>query len=201
MNWSNSMCSDEYELRPLSRPAALLRTIGVAVSLVFASAAFGADEPGAPVPKPDVKVGDRWTYRITTHQTNVPRSTTSESRVTFVGPDVILTVETRSDGRETDSQFGSDWSGHSIGLLGQVFNPPVRFLKFPLQVGAEYLYAHELVAQRGSPARGRGEGTVKVMRWEDIEVPAGKFRALKVEAIGTFQRLDIRSSVWVRSVI
>ena len=61
-----------------------------------------------------------------------------------------------------------------------------------------YETAFELVAQRASPVRSKIEGTVKVVGWEDVVVPAGKFRALKVEAKGTIQRLDAAWSGWNR---
>ncbi len=198
MNWSNSMCSDEYELRPLSRPAALLRTTGFAVALVFASAAFGADESDAPVPKPEVKVGDRWKYRRTDYPTNLPRITTYEVRVTFLGPDEILTVDTGGSGKENDSHWTSEWSAISLGGSGVVYDQPARFLKFPLKVGATHETTFEVVARRGGTARPKFEQTVKVVGWEDVVVPAGKFRALKVEAKGTFQRLDARFGGWAR---
>lgn len=178
----------------------LVKAIGIAAGLIVAFAAIGADET-APVPKPAVKTGDSWRYRISTYQTNVPIVFTLESRVSFVGPDIIVTVETGSDGRESDSQFDSEWAISSLGYLGQVFDPPIRFFKFPLQVGAEYPYAFGLAAQKGSPARTRQEGIAKVVGWEDVSVPAGKFRALKFEANGSFQRLDINARGWQRFLL
>lgn len=177
-----------------------VKAIGIAAGLIVAFAATGADET-VPVPKPEVKVGDRWRYRVQDHQTNVPTTTYLDTRASFVSPDVILNVETVSDGREGESQFGPDWSIHSIGSLGQVFDPPVRYLNFPLQVGAEAPYVNGLAAQRGSPARTRAEGIVKVLGWEEVSVPAGKLRALKVEAKGSFQRLDTSFRGWQRTVI
>ncbi|HVJ13211.1 MAG TPA: hypothetical protein VNC62_16680, partial [Burkholderiales bacterium] len=38
-----------------------------------------------------------------------------------------------------------------------------------------------------------------VVGWEEIEVPAGKFRALKVHAEGTYQRLDRPNAGWARN--
>lgn len=58
-------------------------------------------------------------------------------------------------------------------------------------------WAHENL-RRGS-ATGN-ERTAKVVGWEDIRVPAGKFRALKVEAKGSYQRLDKRTSGSARDV-
>jgi hypothetical protein len=178
----------------------LLQGLAAACILWCAPAANAADET-APVPKPDVKVGDSWRYRVSTYPTNVPIIFSLDSRVSFVGPNVIVSVETGSDGRESDSQFDSEWGVSSVGYLGSVFDPPLRFFKFPLQVGAEYPYVFSLTAQKGSPARIRAEGTVKVVGWEDVAVPAGKFRALKIEANASFQRLDINARGWHRFVL
>ncbi len=177
-------------------PAALLRTTGFAVALVFASAVFGVDET-ASVQKPDVKVDDSWTYRYTDYPTNLPRTSTSEMRVTFVEPNMILMVHTNRSGRESDSHWTPEWSAMASSG-GRVYEPPQRLLQFPLQVGATYTYAYGIAATRGSSMRTKSEGTANVMGWEDIVVPAGKFRALRVEAKGTIQRLDIRSAGWQR---
>jgi hypothetical protein len=176
---------------------ALLRVVGAGASLLLAFAVMAADE-SAPVPKPDVKVGDGWRYRVSMHDSNVPTVIFINSRVSFVAPDAIVAVETGSDGRESDSQFDSEWGVSSLGYLGLVFDPPMKFSKYPLQVGTESPYVYGLAAVRGGPARTRAEGRVKVVGWEDVAVPAGKFRALKIEASGSFQRLDINARGWQR---
>lgn len=180
--------------------AATQWAIGLVLSLVFAFAALGADET-APVQKPDVKVGDRWRYQVKEYQSNVPIVSQIDSRISFLGPNAIVMVETGKDGQETDSQLDAEWGVLTVGYLGLVFDPPMRLFKFPLQVGMEYPFAYGLAAARGSPARTKAEGSAKVLGWEDVTVPAGKFRALKVEARAAFQRLDIRANGWQRFVL
>jgi hypothetical protein len=101
-------------------------------------------------------------------------------------------------GREVESMFTPEWADVSGGGLGEVFEPPLRHFRFPLQVGARYPYAYEVVSKRGSSERTKNEGVVTIFGWEEISVPAGKFRALKIEAKGTLQRLDVRGAVWQR---
>jgi hypothetical protein len=181
-------------------PAAALRSIAAAVALFFAFSGLCAEESEAPVPRPEVKPGDRWTYRAMDYWTNVPQFT-YELRVTYVGPDLIHTVVTRRGKEgEADRSFTSEWNNMEGGD-GRVFDPPRRLLKFPLKVGTAYETSWEMVAMPGSSARFSNEAVVKVTGWEDVVVPAGKFRALKIEAKGSWRRLDQIGAGWQRFVI
>jgi len=62
--------------------------------------------------------------------------------------------------------------------------------QFPLAPGRQYSAAWEMRRPRAGAFHVRHERKVNVVGWEDIEVPAGKFRALKVQAIGHFRRFD-----------
>lgn len=169
--------------------------VGAAVAFFLAVSAFGADETDATVAKPQVKVGDRWTYRRTDYLTNKVRFT-YENRVASTGPDEILVVtRRRNSSGESDDFFTSEWN--PIALGGTTLIPRAGFFKFPLKVGASHESTYE-TAIKNSQARSRFELTVKVMGWEDITVPAGRFRALKLEANGTFLRLDQRFGGWVQ---
>jgi hypothetical protein len=160
--------------------------LGVAAACLLSFSAIGADEASA-VAKPDVKVGERWSYRRTDYLTNKV-SFSIEGRVVSMGPDEILLVAKRSDqSGEFDVFFTSEWG--VIVLGGTTFIPRTDFFKFPLKVGATHQTTYE-TANKGSPARAKFELAVKVMGWEDIEVPAGKFRALKLEANGNYIRLE-----------
>ena len=170
--------------------ASALRPLVATTALLLALSAFGADETDAPVAKPQVKVGDRWTYRITNNLTG-DSSVISELRVASTGPDEILVVsKRRGSGNENDNFFTSEWNERAVGAWVQ--DPHNGHFKFPLKVGASHESTYES-AQKATGIRGRMEKTVKVVGWEDVTVPAGKFRALKVEAKGTYRRLDQRA--------
>jgi hypothetical protein len=70
-------------------------------------------------------------------------------------------------------------------------------------VGAAYDASYQILGVRGKPDAPRFEieVKVKVVGWENVEVAAGKFNALKVEAIGTALRLDNRTLGRVRHQI
>ena len=168
----------------------------MAAVLASSSGVLGADE-AAPVQKPDLKVGETWRYRATDYPSNLPRVRTSEVRITFVGPNEVLTV----DRGDRDSVWTGEWSVLSRGGPGITYDKPRRLLNFPLKVGNSHQVTFEVVSKRGTDARSRFEETVKVVGWEDVVVPAGRFRALKLEASGTFQRLDARGAGWTRREI
>jgi hypothetical protein len=74
--------------------------------------------------------------------------------------------------------------GESTNLAGLILEPPMEFLKFPLRVGDKHKVAFDFRTWSTSYRPGRMVMYVEVEKWEDIEVPAGRFRALKIVAEG-----------------
>ena len=184
-------------------PGAPLRWMAAAASaLFFALPELCGAQSGAPVPKPEVKAGDRWTYHRMNYWANKPEFT-YELTATFADRNVIQGVATRKGGeKELDATWTSEWNAVSTAD-GGVFETSSGMLKFPLEIGAQHTAAYDLL--RPGVAGGRGafrvkhRRTVKVIGWEDVVVPAGKFRALKIEANGTFERIDSNLSGLVTS--
>lgn len=175
--------------------ACALRALVAAAALLLAFSASGADDAGATVAKPQVKVGDRWTYRSTYLVPKRPAFTT-DSRVVSTGPDEIVVVSKQRDKeRETDSFYTSEWNGITTPTM--TFTPHLGHFKFPLKVGASYVAAWEALL-KGSGWNGKFEAPFKVTGWEEITVPAGKFRALKLEGNATYIRLDQPGTGWSR---
>jgi len=141
----------------------------------------------AQVPRPEVKVGDRWTYQRMDYDAGKPRGR-YEMQVVFAERGVIQVVST-SKGKEgeVDTTFTSDWN--AVTVPGRVFNPHTGWFRFPLQVGATYSAAFEVIMPKKA-ANSRNERQVKVVGWEEVVVPAGRFRALKVISEGHYQRID-----------
>lgn len=142
---------------------------------------------GAQVPRPDVKVGDSWTYRRMDYDAGQPRGL-YVMRVVFAARGVIQVVSAygRKEG-EVDTTYTEDWN--AVTTVGRVFNPHTGWFKFPLQVGDTYKAAFEVIVPK-KEASSRQERDVKVVGWEEVDVPAGKFRALKIVSEGHFQRID-----------
>lgn len=149
--------------------------------------ALCAAQADAPVARPDVKVGDRWTYQRMDYETNRARGK-YEMRVVFAERGVIQVVSTqRGKEGEVDTTYTSEWN--AVTIPGRVFNPHTGWFRFPLRVGATYNVAFEVILPKKG-ANSRNERQVRVVGWEEVVVPAGKFRALKVISEGHYQRLD-----------
>jgi hypothetical protein len=142
---------------------------------------------GAQVPRPDVKVGDGWTYRRMDYDAGKPRGLYS-MRVVFAERGVIQVVSLygQKEG-EVDTTYTADWN--AVTVPGRVFNPHTGWFKFPLQVGDKYKASFEAIMPK-KEASSRNEREVTVVGWEEITVPAGTFRALKIVSDGRFQRID-----------
>jgi hypothetical protein len=150
-----------------------------------------------PVKRPYVEVGDCWTYRSYT----ISRAGKSASNgggfklcITFVdhSKDVVLAVSNTNDGRELDFAFTGEWN--PIANTRNVLTEVPRFLKFPLHVGDTHSFDYEWRRKSEKMESGRTRFNMKVIGWEDVVVPAGTFRALRLEGIGIGRRTDLGNS-------
>ncbi len=163
--------------------------MGRLLCLLLALPLTAAAQGQAPIAKPEVKVDDRWVYRRSDRRMKPP-TLVYEIRVTFVDSRAIHTiVERQGGGREGDATWTPEWN--SVNAVdGGVFEIEKGMLQFPLAVGRSYQAAWEIRRPRAGAFHVKHERAVKVVGWEDIEVPAGKFRALRIEAEGNYKRLD-----------
>lgn len=156
--------------------------------LLVAVPILSAGQSDAPVRRPEIRVGDSWTYR----STNVlaPGTHEHETRVSFADDKVILAVSTRkSDGKEFDSSWTAAWNAltsHS----GLMFRPHTGTFRFPLRIGEKHEVKYELLRPRVNTVVSLSTGTAKVVGWDTVDVPAGKFRAIKVELDTVIQPSD-----------
>jgi hypothetical protein len=150
-----------------------------------------AAQSDARVVRPEIRVGDSWTYR----GTNLLGPGTQEhvSRVSYVDDKVILLVSTRkSDSKEFDSSWTSEWNAVT-SYSGRMFRPHAGLFRFPLLIGDKYEVKAEWLEPRTKVIEGALTGTVTVVGWEPVEVPAGKFRAMKLETEFVIRSLDGRA--------
>ena len=127
------------------------------------------------VPRPAVQNGDEWIYR---------RGTGRESRVVHQSVSGInekgisLKTEVPGSGESAVAVYDREWR-----LLGSGFNdysPALAYYAFPLYPGKRWGIDSQ-VSNFGAGQSGRMKGEGRAVHWEEVEVPAGRFLALKIE--------------------
>ncbi len=183
-----------------------MRLCACAAALLLVLPSVCAAQTDAPVAKPDVKVGDRWTYRRMDYWKNAETST-YDLRVTFVNEKSILAIATEQGGRENDASYTAEWNATVSAFDQSVVSPDTGLLRFPLRAGGSHTTGFRLDSTRREGESGartiegvstsKFDYTVKVIGWEEVVVPAGRFRALRVEAEGSMLRQQ--GVVWAGS--
>jgi hypothetical protein len=138
--------------------------------------------------QPMLQSQDTWTFRRTTEtQPNVWRQMHFQGTVLRSSASTTL-----MQNREVDSPnppreilIGSDWSSfRSLSGKETIVHRPFTF---PMSVGKiwdlEFTDDHPNNKSHKSETR---KLKYRVVGWEDVEVPAGKFKALKIEAEGSW---------------
>jgi len=176
-----------------------IRVFAVAACLLALPPACRA-QADATVARPGVKPGDRWLYLRTDHRTGKSDGT-REERVTFASESAIHTVVGLfGKDQETDATYTSSWNSVN-SFDGGVYVPDTGTLRFPLKPGDAYQANFE----NRRPRRGKfhvvHQRSARVVAWEEVAVPAGRFRALKVEIEGSYKRLDTGLTGKTRTVI
>lgn len=170
------------------RHRALIALAGASL-LACGLAARAADE--AAVERPQLKAGERWTYRYSRTGPRVrnPGTRVYELVITFVGPKAIESVQTMRSGKEIDTTWTPEWNLVN-DLRSGSFLPDSGTFRFPLRQGARYSSSYEVLRPKAEKTDARQTLEVNVVGWEEVTVPAGTFRALRLEATGTSRRLD-----------
>lgn len=186
-----------------SRKRAATAALFSFLALLAAAAAAQDGKPAKaqadkPVVRPQVKVDDRWVYRRIDRRMKPP-TLVYEIRVTFVDERVIHTVIERQGGsREGDATWTREWNSVNAVDSG-VVEIEKGMMQFPLSVGRAYPAAWHMRRPKAGAFHVRHERDVKILGWEEVEVPAGKFRALKVQADGGYRRIDKPNEGWARN--
>jgi hypothetical protein len=165
--------SKPFVMRPLWLAAAMLPAI--------AAAAESIDRPA-------VNTGDQWVYRVTVEKGpsgwNQVRNEVTVSRTTATT--IFLSIKQIGAPQPPTERFtGKDWSfSRDVNGKETVVNQP---FSFPLSVNKTWSVNYT----EQNPNRNHKSETYAlpytVIGWEDIEVPAGKFHALKIECEGRWQ--------------
>lgn len=163
------------------RATSIMRTFLTAAAFLLA---FAPDAYAAAVSQPTFTVNDSWSY----HQFAQKKGAASDAHITVsvmrIGSDsiVVTTKTAENPDRVQSMMLGLDWSRRrSVNGRETTVDQP---FSFPLEVGKTWRL--EFTEQNPSPQKLRETDSLpyKVVGWEDITVPAGKFHALKIESEG-----------------
>jgi hypothetical protein len=101
--------------------------------------------------------------------------------------------------REIDTSYTMSWVNRT-GKGGTIVSYPKgqKPLTFPLRVGDTHSHWVEFRAALKGRNAGKTTWKTRVVGWEEVTVPAGKFRALKIESDGLVERYDVSTTFPVK---
>ncbi len=134
------------------------------------------------VPRPLLRVGDRWVSEVTDHQ-DARLNYRSERTVIEAGRDTVLTsVRTLKSNYTRTVEYDIDWALRSSRLpngAATFFRPALPYMQFPAAPGKAW---SESVVETSSTGEEKvHQIQASIIRWETVTVPAGTFWALRVE--------------------
>jgi ankyrin repeat protein len=140
--------------------------------------------PATSADTPPIKMGD--SYIIESQNPDNPKlNNTTERKVISVGKGKI-TVASKNIKSKTGSartiQFTPEWnliSSRNPDGSGLDYSPPLKYFEFPLHPGKTW---RQTSIEKNSKTGAVREHTLSatVGNWEDVSVPAGTFRAIKI---------------------
>jgi hypothetical protein len=139
----------------------------------------------ASVAGPALKAGDTWVYSYTTE--NGQRGWAQKDQQVTVervtDQDVLITLNQKGSTQPPSEELrGLDWS-HAIDINGkqQIVSQP---MSFPLSEGKKWELNYTQSNPNPKLTSASFDCKYVVTGWEEVQVPAGKFNALKIECNG-----------------
>ena len=162
----------------------------VASGLMAIALAFSSSVQAQNIDKLAFKKGDVFLYKVKSRRGEAVR----HESIADAGETVILaTSGDKTENRQLDK------SGNLLAVSNRVYQPKLEFYRFPLSPGQSWSQSATLqMGVRNFPVN----LTARVIDWEEIAVPAGKFKALRVEydvdfgVVGT-----VKTKAWLSSEI
>lgn len=142
------------------------------------------------VKKPALVTGESWTYRRINLWNDTETERFRQDMLGGVGDhlSVLWTIGAAEDSRRQGSVTYEYLDGATLAFFDPKMEGRHIPLQFPLYPGKRWQFQYQY-----SPAAGGSlkiEQTATVEGWEDVRVPAGVFRTLKVVHAGRYQATD-----------
>jgi hypothetical protein len=175
-----------------------LAKISALTAILFLSVASTPDAPAAkPKPEADffpLRVGDSWTFRNTESGGYTWKVLSDEPQeggtpryvVEFRSEVIILSVFSKADGWVL--LHSENYPEHE-GLKA-TYEPPRRYLSHPLAVGQKWEWTGK------DPTQVERHEKSRVVGFENVTVPAGKFRAMKVVSEVSGGAIPLTKTCW-----
>ncbi|GIX27913.1 MAG: hypothetical protein KatS3mg123_1794 [Burkholderiales bacterium] len=136
---------------------------------------------GDPVPAPEIRAGDAWTYAVYDGYRGTRKGSTRYT-VQQITPDRVVTRMEASGGPATRT-FTLEWNPYTDELPEHRiadFTPPFPAFAFPLQDGKRWS-ATVTAVEAGTGRRYPVHVSARVAGRETIQTPAGAFDAIRVD--------------------
>jgi hypothetical protein len=178
--WANRGISTFKNMRYSSKTSFAVASV---IGFLFSAAAWSQS-----VEAPIVSAGDTWVYRTTTEKGQggwtQTRDEIATTRVT--ASTIFTTVKTvGSTQAPKDLYWGRDWSrARDVNGKETVVNRPLRF---PLSVGDSWDLSYTEQNPNQAHKFENLDNKYVVVGVETVEVPAGKFKAFKIESEGRWR--------------
>jgi hypothetical protein len=157
--------------------------------LAFALLAAGVPALAQLAPAPQPLAGDKWIFHVRREQEGRPAAINRiETTVLRAGERNLLIALQPLDSNlgKREQFFNPDWSRTvSQGTHQNTVRKP---FEFPLEAGKTWRIQWDDEQVAPGIKLERNELNFRVSGWEDVKVPAGTFRAIKVEAEGSWYR-------------
>lgn len=182
------MASDEVRMKVLMNMKVRRRwpMLLLATWLAFPAGHVAAQSPQT-VEKPALLAGESWTYRRINLWKNEEDERFRQDMLGGVGDHltVLWTIISAEDNRRRNSVTYEYLDGATLSFYDPKAEDRHIPLQFPLYPGKRWQFQYKYTPAAGGTLK--VEQTATVAGWEEVRVPAGTFRALKVVHTGRYQ--------------
>jgi len=165
---------------------ALLLAFGCFAATVFAQSAD----------RPDVRIGDRWSWQHINGLANEKDFTTIEDVIEVSEKEIRTRIRTKGRTGSAIATYTREWN--PVDVVSARYEPNLKRVVFPLQAGKAWDgTADKMLFSNGKHGKFFLKG--KVVALEKVTVPAGTFDAYKIEltldASGTDEDANIGNTI------
>jgi hypothetical protein len=144
-------------------------------------AAYSIAQQPVVVDRPDLSVGDKWVVK-TTNLFNNSEISTFEQAVTELDTDIIKLERVTVSSAKSEN-IGRKHIRKADRSTWSFINPTAtggKYVTFSFPLELEKLWDYEFSYTDKANNTGVQNGTARAVGWEDVKVPAGSFKAIKV---------------------